>query len=38
MMKILITDRAGYIGSHLCEEYTKEGHSVICLDNLSVGT
>ena len=33
-MRILITGGAGFIGSHLCEKYASEGHSVICLDNL----
>jgi UDP-glucose 4-epimerase len=32
-MKILITGGAGFIGSHLCEKYTMEGHTVLCLDN-----
>jgi len=32
-MKILITGGAGFIGSHLCEKYTIEGHTVLCLDN-----
>lgn len=36
-MKILITGGAGFIGSHLCEKYTLEGHSIICLDNFSSG-
>lgn len=36
-MKILITGGAGFIGSHLCDKYTKEGHSVICLDNFLSG-
>lgn len=36
-MKILITGGAGFIGSHLCEKYTKEGHTVICLDNFMNG-
>ena len=36
-MKILITGGAGFIGSHLCEKYTKEGHTVICLDNFMSG-
>lgn len=31
---ILITGGAGFIGSHLCEKYLKQGHRVICLDNL----
>jgi len=32
-MKILITGGAGFIGSHLCEKYTIENHTVLCLDN-----
>jgi len=36
-MKMLITGGAGFIGSHLCEKYTKEGHTVICLDNFMSG-
>lgn len=36
-MRILITGGAGFIGSHLCEKYTKEGHTVICLDNFMSG-
>lgn len=37
-MRILITGGAGFIGSHLCEKYTKEGHTVICLDNFLSGS
>ena len=36
-MKILITGGAGFIGSHLCNKYIKEGHDVICLDNFASG-
>lgn len=36
-MKILITGGAGFIGSHLCEKYTKEGHTVLCFDNFMNG-
>ena len=36
-MKILITGGAGFIGSHLCEKYTQEGHTVLCLDNFMNG-
>jgi len=36
-MKILITGGAGFIGSHLCEKYTGEGHTVLCLDNFMNG-
>ncbi len=31
---ILITGGAGFIGSHLIEKYLKEGHKIICVDNL----
>ncbi|RLF94986.1 nucleotide sugar epimerase, partial [Thermococci archaeon] len=33
----LITGGAGFIGSHLCERYSKEGHTVLCLDNFMSG-
>ncbi len=36
-MRILITGGAGFIGSHLCEKYTKEGHTILCLDNFMNG-
>jgi UDP-glucose 4-epimerase len=36
-MKLLITGGAGFVGSHLCNKYTKEGHTVICLDNFMSG-
>lgn len=36
-MKILVTGGAGFIGSHLCDKYTKEGHTVLCLDNFMSG-
>jgi len=36
-MKILITGGAGFIGSHLCDKYTREGHIVLCLDNFLSG-
>jgi UDP-glucuronate decarboxylase len=35
---VLVTGGAGFIGSHLCERLVREGHRVICLDNLSTGT
>lgn len=34
---MLITGGAGFIGSHLCDKYTKEGHTVLCLDNFMSG-
>jgi UDP-glucose 4-epimerase len=36
-MKILVTGGAGFVGSHLCEKYTKEGHTVLSLDNFLTG-
>ena len=34
---ILVTGGAGFIGSHLCEQLLRDGHRVICVDNLSTG-
>ncbi len=36
-MRILITGAAGFIGSHLCDRFITEGHSVIGMDNLITG-
>ncbi len=36
-MRLLITGGAGFIGSHLCDKYTREGHTVLCLDNFNAG-
>jgi len=36
-MKMLITGGAGFIGSHLCDKYVREGHTVVCLDNFMSG-
>jgi len=36
-MRILITGGAGFIGSHLCDYFVKNGHYVICMDNLLTG-
>ena len=36
-MKILITGGAGFIGSHLSDKYTKNGDTVLCLDNFMNG-
>ncbi|MBU4343431.1 MAG: SDR family oxidoreductase [Candidatus Omnitrophica bacterium] len=33
----LITGGAGFLGSHLCERFLKEGYRVICMDNLITG-
>ena len=35
--RILVTGGAGFIGSHLCEALLKDGHFVLCLDNLLTG-
>jgi dTDP-glucose 4,6-dehydratase len=37
-MRTVITGGAGFIGSHLCERFLKEGHEVICVDNYITGT
>ncbi len=36
-MRILITGGAGFIGSHLCDRFLAEGHTVIAVDNLLTG-
>ena len=36
-MRSVISGGAGFIGSHLCERLLREGHEVVCLDNLSTG-
>ena len=36
--KILVTGGAGFLGSHLCEKLLKNGHNVICADNLFTGS
>ncbi len=36
-MRCIVTGGAGFIGSHLCERLLKEGHDVICVDNLGSG-
>ncbi len=35
--RILITGGAGFLGSHLCDRFIKEGFSVIAMDNLITG-
>jgi dTDP-glucose 4,6-dehydratase len=37
-MRILITGGAGFLGSHLCDRFLQEGHSVIAMDNLITGS
>jgi len=36
-VRILITGGAGFLGSHLCDRFLAEGHSVIAMDNLITG-
>lgn len=36
--RALITGGAGFLGSHLCDRYLKEGYQVICMDNLITGS
>ena len=36
-MKVLVTGGAGFIGSHVCDQFVRAGHEVIALDNLSSG-
>jgi dTDP-glucose 4,6-dehydratase len=38
MARVLITGGAGFIGSHLCERFLKEGDEVICMDNFITGS
>lgn len=37
MKKVLITGAAGFLGSHLCDRFIKEGFHVIGMDNLLTG-
>ena len=36
-MRILVTGGAGFLGSHLCDRLLKDGHEVVCIDNLFTG-
>ena len=36
--KVLITGAAGFLGSHLCDKFIKEGYTVIGMDNLLTGS
>lgn len=37
MKKILITGAAGFLGSHLCDRFIKEGYHVVAMDNFITG-
>ncbi|MDX2160638.1 MAG: UDP-glucuronic acid decarboxylase family protein [bacterium] len=36
-MRVLITGAAGFIGSHLCDRFLHDGHTVIGMDNFITG-
>ena len=38
MSRALVTGGAGFIGSHLCGRLLQDGHSVLCVDDLSTGS
>lgn len=35
--RVLITGGAGFLGSHLCDRFLKEGYQVVAMDNLITG-
>ncbi len=37
-MRVLITGGAGFIGSHLCDRFLADGHTVVVVDNLITGS
>jgi dTDP-glucose 4,6-dehydratase len=37
-MRVLITGGAGFLGSHLCDRFIAEGHTVVAVDNLITGS
>jgi dTDP-glucose 4,6-dehydratase len=36
--RVLITGAAGFLGSHLCDRFIKEGYRVVAMDNLITGS
>ena len=36
--RALVTGGAGFVGSHLCERFLREGYVVVCVDNLCTGS
>lgn len=38
MKKVLITGAAGFLGSHLCDRFIREGYHVVGMDNLLTGS
>jgi dTDP-glucose 4,6-dehydratase len=37
MKRVLITGAAGFLGSHLCDRFIREGNHVVAMDNLITG-
>jgi dTDP-glucose 4,6-dehydratase len=37
-MRVLVTGGAGFIGSHLCDSFVRQGHDVVCMDNFITGS
>jgi dTDP-glucose 4,6-dehydratase len=37
-VRVLVTGAAGFLGSHLCDRFLRDGHSVIGLDNFITGS
>jgi dTDP-glucose 4,6-dehydratase len=37
-MRVLITGAAGFLGSHLCDRFLRDGHDVVGLDNFVTGS
>jgi dTDP-glucose 4,6-dehydratase len=37
MKRVLITGAAGFLGSHLCDRFIKDGYHVLAMDNLITG-
>ncbi len=37
-MRVLITGAAGFLGSHLCDRFLRDGHEVVGLDNFITGS
>jgi dTDP-glucose 4,6-dehydratase len=38
MPTAVVTGGAGFLGSHLCDSLARDGHRVICVDNLETGS
>ena len=36
--RTLVTDGAGFLGSHLCDRLIEAGHDVLCVDNYYTGS